>query len=120
MRMANLQANVAQRGTDADLTQCFKMLSSHPAALLVREGYLLAAAADLVVWDAKRPSEAVAAFTLALFGVKRCWRPSPERCRCWVDLEVRGEGVWHLSAQKPAEAHVLPRHGSLSACNQPE
>ena len=74
MQMANLQANVAQRGTDADLTQCFKMLSSHPAALLVREGYLLAAAADLVVWDAKSPSEAVAAFTLALFGVKRCWR----------------------------------------------
>jgi cytosine/creatinine deaminase len=73
MRMANLHANVAQRGTDADLAQCFEMLSSRPAALLGREGYALAVggAADLVVWDATSPSEAVATVAPALFGVKR-------------------------------------------------
>lgn len=74
MRMVNLQANAAQRGTDPDLIQCFKMLPSYPAALLVREGYSFAAAANLFAWDAKSPSKAVAAVTPALLGVKRCWR----------------------------------------------
>jgi cytosine deaminase len=73
MRMANLHANVAQRGTDADLIQCFEMLSTRPAALLGREDYALQVGglADLVVWDAKTPAEAVATVAPALFGVKR-------------------------------------------------
>lgn len=73
MRMANLHANVAQRGTEADLIQCFEMLSSRPAALLGREDYALQVGgrADLVIWDAKTPAEAVATVAPALFGVKR-------------------------------------------------
>ena len=73
MRMANLYANVAQRGTEADLIQCFEMLSSRPATLLRRGGYAVdvGGAADLVVWDAKSPAEAVATVAPALFGFKR-------------------------------------------------
>lgn len=73
MRMANLHANVAQRGTEADLIQCFEMLSSRPAALLGREDYALRVGgkADLVIWDAETPAEAVATVAPALFGVKR-------------------------------------------------
>jgi len=73
MRMANLHANVAQRGTEADLIQCFEMLSNRPAALLGREDYALQVGgrADLVIWDAKTPAEAVATVAPALFGVKR-------------------------------------------------
>lgn len=73
IRMANLYANVAQRGTESELTQCFEMLSSRPANLLGRQGYAVevGAAADLVVWDAKTPAEAVATVATALFGIKR-------------------------------------------------
>lgn len=73
MRMANLYANVAQRGTDKELAQCFEMLSSRPANLLGRESYEVAigGAADLVVWDAQTPAEAVATVAPALFGLKR-------------------------------------------------
>lgn len=73
MRMANLHANVAQRGTEEDLIQCFEMLSSRPAALLGREDYALriGGRADLVIWDAKTPAETVATVAPALFGVKR-------------------------------------------------
>ena len=73
MRMANLYANVSQRGTDEELTQCFEMLSSRPADLLGRQGYAVEAggAADLVVWDAASPAEAVAVVAPALYGFKR-------------------------------------------------
>ncbi|MBT5265982.1 MAG: amidohydrolase family protein [Rhodospirillaceae bacterium] len=73
MRMANLYANIVQRGTDRELEQCFEMLSVRPAKLLGREGYAVAVGtpADLVVWDATSMVEAVATIAPALFGFKR-------------------------------------------------
>jgi cytosine deaminase len=73
VRIANLYANVVQRGTDAELAECFAMLSERPARLLHLPDYRLAVggAADLVVWDAASPSEAVATVAPALFGFKR-------------------------------------------------
>jgi cytosine/creatinine deaminase len=73
MRMANLYANIAQRGTEEELAQCFEMLSSRPADLLGRENYpvSIGGAADLVVCDAQTPAEAVATVAPALLGLKR-------------------------------------------------
>lgn len=73
IRMANLYATTVQRGSDAELADCFDMLSQRPARLLGREDYGVAvgATADLVVWDATTPAEAVATVAPALYGFKR-------------------------------------------------
>ena len=84
IRMANLYATTVQRGSDAELNDCFGMLSSGPARLLGRPDYALApgGVADLVVWDATSPAEAVATVAPALYGFKRgrrsFTRPLPE------------------------------------------
>ena len=73
IRMANLYANVVQRGSTHELGQCFEMLTWRPARLLGCEDYGIAVGnwADLVVWDATSPQEAVATVAPALFGFKR-------------------------------------------------
>lgn len=72
-RMANLYANVTQRGADEELVECFEMLTRRPARILRREDYGIAVGnpADLVVWNAKSPIEAVATVARPLHGFKR-------------------------------------------------
>ena len=72
MRIANMYANVAQRGTREELTECFAMMTDRPAKFLGREDYGVAVgnAADLVVWDATTADEAVAINAEARFGFK--------------------------------------------------
>ena len=72
-RIANLYANVVQRGADDDLAECFAMLTERSARLLRREDYGIAVGkpADLVVWDVASPAEAVATVAQPLIGFKR-------------------------------------------------
>ena len=75
-RMANLYANVLHRGSDEELADCFDMLSSRSARLLRRDGHGIAVGkeADIIVWDAASPADAVAKVAHLLFGFKRCRR----------------------------------------------
>ncbi len=72
-RMANLYANVVQRGGADELAECFRMLTAHPASLLGLEHYgvEVGAWADLVVWDVATPGEAVARVAHPRMGLKR-------------------------------------------------
>jgi cytosine deaminase len=72
-RIACLYANTVQRGTDAELAACFEMLTSRSARLLRQDDYGLAVGkpADLVVWDAASPADAVATVAHPLFALKR-------------------------------------------------
>jgi cytosine deaminase len=73
VRIANLYANVVQRGSEADLADCFAMLTDRPARILRREDYGIAAGnpADLVVWNAKTPAEVIATVAQPVMGYKR-------------------------------------------------
>ena len=73
VRMANLYANTVQRGTTEELAECFEMLTRRPARLIGREDYGIAVGnpADLVVWDATSPDEAIATVAPSLYGFKR-------------------------------------------------
>ena len=72
-RIANLYANIIQRGAEDELAECFEMLTSRPARLIGLEDYGLEVgkAADLVVWDTSTPSEAVARVAHPHMGFKR-------------------------------------------------
>ena len=72
-RIANLYANIVQRGTDGDLADCFSMLTDRPARILRKQDYGIAVGnpADLVVWNAKSPAEVVATAAQPLTGFKR-------------------------------------------------
>ena len=72
MRIANMYANVAQRGTRDELTECFAMMTDRPASFLGRDDYGVAvgSAADLVVWDAESAADAVAINAEARYGFK--------------------------------------------------
>ena len=72
MRIANMYANVAQRGTNEELAECFAMVSSRPARLVGRDDYGVAVGkrADLVVWDAGTAVDTVATNAIALYGFK--------------------------------------------------
>ena len=72
VRIANLYANVVQRGTEQDLAECFAMLSDRPARMLRKAGYGIAKGnpADLVVWDAKTPAEVIATVAPPLMGFR--------------------------------------------------
>jgi len=61
VRIANLYANVVQRGTEEDLSECFAMLTNRPARILRRNDYGIAVGnpADLVVWNATTPAESM-------------------------------------------------------------
>lgn len=71
-RMANLYANVVQRGATAELAECFAMVTHRAARLMRRDDYGLAVGkpADLAVWDARTPAEAVATVASPLYGFK--------------------------------------------------
>jgi len=73
IRIANLYANVVQRGREEELAECFEMLTRRSARLIRREDYGIAVGrpADLVVWDAGSAAEAVATIALPLIGFKR-------------------------------------------------
>lgn len=72
-RIANLYANIVQRGTDKDLSECFAMVSERPARMLRKADYGIAVGkpADLVLWDAKSPAEVVATVARPLAGFRR-------------------------------------------------
>lgn len=73
VRIANMYANVVQRGTQGDLTDCFAMLTDRPARILRRKDYGVAVGnpADLVVWNAKTPAEVIATVAQPVMGFKR-------------------------------------------------
>ena len=73
VRIANLYANTVQWGSEEELSQCFEMMTTRPARLLGLQDYGIAVGnpADLVVWDAHSPSEALATIAPALHGFKR-------------------------------------------------
>jgi len=73
VRIANLYANVVQRGAAEDLRECFAMLTERPARLLRRKDYGVAVGnpADLLVWNASSPAEVVATVAQPVVGFKR-------------------------------------------------
>ncbi len=62
IRMANLQANVLQIEAEADLAECFAMLTERPARLMNVPEYGIAVghSADIALLDATSPAQAVA------------------------------------------------------------
>jgi cytosine deaminase len=73
VRIANMYANVVQRGTVEDLSECFALVSSRPARILRKSDYGIAVgnAADFIVWNAKTPAEVVATVAQPVTGFKR-------------------------------------------------
>jgi cytosine deaminase len=73
VRVANMYANVVQRGTEKDLTDCFAMITERPARILRTTDYGIAVGnpADLVVWNARTPAEVIATVAQPLIGFKR-------------------------------------------------
>jgi len=73
MRMANLYANICQVGKQADMRECFNMITARPAAMMRLADYGLAAgkSADLVVLDSLSPEMAVAELAPVLYAFKR-------------------------------------------------
>jgi len=71
-RMANLYANLAQLGSDEDVTLCFDMVTTLPAKLMNLPDYGIApgAPADLVVLDCTTPADAVREIAQPLWGMK--------------------------------------------------
>ncbi len=72
IRIANMYANIVQRGSREELAECFEMLTHRPARLLGRGDYGIAVGnpADLIVWDATSADEAIATIAQPLFGLK--------------------------------------------------
>jgi len=72
-RIANLYANTVQRGLCEEQAECFAMLTERPARIMGRDDYGIAPGnpADLVIWDASSPAEAVATVARPLYGIKR-------------------------------------------------
>jgi cytosine/creatinine deaminase len=102
IRMANLYANVVQRGGSQELAECFAMLTERSARILRRQDYGIKVGnpADLVVFDATSPADAVARNAPPLWGFKRgrrtFTRPAAELHR------PRGGGSGRLTASRPA------------------
>lgn len=73
VRVANLYANVVQRGTEKDLSECFAMVTDRAARILRKNDYGIAVGhpADLVVWNAKTPAEVIATVAQPAMGFKR-------------------------------------------------
>ena len=73
VRIANMYANVIQRGTGHDLSECFAMITDRAARILRRSDYGIAVGnpADLVVWDATSPAEVIATVAQPVMGFKR-------------------------------------------------
>ncbi|MDB5866245.1 MAG: amidohydrolase [Betaproteobacteria bacterium] len=73
VRIATMYANVVQRGTDKDLSDCFAMISDRPARILRKNDYGIAVGnpADLVVWPTNSPAQVIATAAQPLMGFKR-------------------------------------------------
>ena len=73
VRIANMYANVVQRGTEKDLADCFSMISDRAARILRKTDYGIAVGnpADLVVWNAQTPAQVIATVAQPLMGFKR-------------------------------------------------
>jgi cytosine deaminase len=73
MRIANLYANVCQVGRRDDVRACFDLVSQHAAQVmrLPQYGVEPGHCADLVVWDAASPEQAVAEIAPPIYGFKR-------------------------------------------------
>ena len=73
IRMANLYANICQVGKQADMRECFNMVTQRPAAMMRLNDYGLAVgkSADLVVLDSTSAEMAVAELTPVLYAFKR-------------------------------------------------
>jgi cytosine deaminase len=79
MRIANLYANLAHLSREADLDAAFAMITADAAAMMNRSyGIAVGAPADLVLFDAVTPAEAVRRVVPPLRGWK-AGRPSFER-----------------------------------------
>lgn len=78
VRIANLYANIVQRGAREELAECFEMMTTGPARLIGDDAYGIAVGnpADFVMWDAKDPSDAVARIATPLRSYK------DGRCTC--------------------------------------
>lgn len=71
LRIANLFANVAQIADDPGLIECFRMITDRPATLMRQDyGIRVGAPADLVIFDATSPNQAVAELSPALTAFK--------------------------------------------------
>jgi cytosine deaminase len=73
VRIANLYANVVQRGTEEDLGECFAMLTGRAARILRRDDYGIAVGnpADIVLWNANTPAGVVATVAQPVAAFKR-------------------------------------------------
>ena len=73
VRIANMYANVVQRGTEPDLAECFALVSERPARIMRKSDYGIAVGnpADFVVWDASAASDTIATIAQPLMGYKR-------------------------------------------------
>ena len=73
VRIANMYANVVQRGTELDLAECFALVSERPARIMRKNDYGIAVGnpADFVVWDATAASDTIATIAQPLMGYKR-------------------------------------------------
>ena len=73
LRMANLYANICHVGKQADMRECFNMITQRPAKLmrLGDYGMEVGKSADLVVLDSISPEMAVAELTPVLYAFKR-------------------------------------------------
>lgn len=71
LRIANLFANVAQIADESGLTECFRMITDRSAALMRKPyGIRVGAPADLVLFDAATPAQAIAELPPALTAFK--------------------------------------------------
>jgi cytosine deaminase len=73
IRMANFYANICQVGKQADMRECFNMVTRRPAEMmrLTDYGLEVGKSADLVVLDSQSPELAVAELTPVLYAFKR-------------------------------------------------
>jgi cytosine/creatinine deaminase len=73
IRIANLQANVCQIGEAGRLRECFAMLTDRSARLMNLKDYGIAVGnpADIVIFDAATPEEAIAEVKAPLVAFKR-------------------------------------------------
>jgi cytosine/creatinine deaminase len=73
IRMANFYANICQVGKQADMRECFNMVTRRPADMMRLADYGLdvGKSADLVVLDSQSPEMAVAELTPVLYAFKR-------------------------------------------------
>ena len=73
IRMANFYANICQVGKQADMRECFNMVTRRPAKMmrLTDYGLEVGKSADFVVLDSQSPEMAVAELAPVLYAFKR-------------------------------------------------